>query len=392
MLFAMDKLRAKLIAYPNADLQLFSRAKKSLLNLFHQERVEFVDKNPDILVFLTGGSERQAIQSVQTGSFYLILAAPNDNAWAAATEVKSWMNDKAIPSMLIDQTNSRAQIMVEALYRVKNGVKSLKGKRFGLIGEPSDWLVNSVIDPKIIMSKLGVEQVNIPWSELNVMDQTTIAPDFLSFFSDASKNSLEPAGKVYETIAKQIAHKQLNAVSVECFSLVGACNTTACLALSKLSMDGIPAGCEGDICSMVGMMLCKEICGIVPWMANVAHVKENIVFLAHCTIPGNLSSSFKIDTHFETGKGLAINAAIRGDEFTLFRVDNQLNRMFVGLGKMVEQPYSNSSCRTQLTLQLNNGEERYFVDNPLGNHHLVIPGNFTHTLALAAEVLGIKRI
>lgn len=386
----MDKLRAKLIAYSNAELQVYSKAKKSLLNLFHQERVEFVDKNPDILVFLTGGSERQAIQSVQQDGFYLLLATPNENSWAAATEVKSWMNSRGISSILVNQSEARAQVLVEALYRVKSGLKSLRGKRFGLIGEPSEWLVNSVIDPAIIKSKLGVEQVDIPWSELNVMEEKAVASDFLSFFNAGNAKGIETAGKVYETLAKSVASKQLNAVSVECFSLVGACNTTACLALSKLSMDGIPAGCEGDTCSMVGMMLCKEICGVVPWMANIAEVSGNRVLLAHCTIPGNLTTDFRLDTHFETNKGLAINAVVRGDEFTIFRIDSSLNRVFIGFGEAIDQPYSTHACRTQLTLTLSHEQISYFINNPLGNHHLVIPGNHVETLRLAAEVLKLE--
>jgi hypothetical protein len=66
--------------------------------------------------------------------------------------------------------------------------------------------------------------------------------------------------------------------------------------------------------------------------------------------------------------------------------------MFIGLGKLVDHTYSSNACRTQLNLQFNDECAKYFIDNPLGNHHLVIPGNFTETLYLSAGLLGIQRI
>jgi len=386
----MYKLRAKLIAYSNADLQVFSKAKKRLLSLFHQEKVEFVDNDPDILVFLTGGSERQATQTVQKNKFYLLIASSGDNSWAAATEVKSWMNNQGIASILTDQANPNSQLLVDAFFHVMNGLANLKGKRYGLIGTPSDWLVNSVVDPELAKAKLGVEQVSIPWSDININETESVASDFLSFFSSGESLGISDAGKVYEALAKVISKHQLNAVSVECFSLVNSCNTTACLALAKLSMDGIPAGCEGDTCSMLGLMLAKEICGITPWMANIAHVVESKVLLAHCTIPANLVSDFSLETHFETDKGVAINGRLRGEEFTFFRFDSKLSRMFIAKGTSVKSANSKTACRTQLTLEVDPKYSECLISNPLGNHHLVLPGNHVNALNLAAEVLSIK--
>jgi L-fucose isomerase-like protein len=386
----MEKLRVKLLAFSAADHSVFTKAKRRLQILFHQERVEFVDKDPEVLVFLTGGSERIALQSVQESGFYLLLASSEENSWAAATEVKAWMNQNGISSILVDHTTPAAIALVDNFYKVKNGIKRLKGQRYGLIGESSDWLVNSSVDPFVVKTKLGLDQINIPWSKVDVAGQQDVAPDFMSFFKIAEEQKLFDSGKVYEALSKTIIQNNLQAVTVECFSLVDSCNSTACLALSKLSMDGIPAGCEGDTCSLLGLMISKELFGITPWMANVAHVSENKLTLAHCTIPANLLSGFEIDSHFETGKGLAIKGSLKAEEVTLVRLDHSLSKIFIGYGKVVDITSRKGMCRTQVVLDISPEISNYFLNNPLGNHHLVFPGNITLGFEIAARILKLE--
>lgn len=385
-----EKLRVKLLAYPAADTSLFTRAKKRLSKLFHQDRVQFVNQQPDVLVFLTGGSERIALHSLHGYKFYLIIASTLENSWAAATEVKAWMNQSGIASLLIDEADPQAQLYIEAFYSVRNGLKNLYGKKLGLIGKPSEWLVASTIDPFILQSKLGIEQIDLPWESSMPSAQNFVAPEFFGFFKKQEGLGVEMAGQVYESIANLVRTHDLSAVTVECFPLAQKCNTTACLALSKLGMDAIPAGCEGDICSITGMMISKEVCGTIPWMANIANVHKNRLLLAHCTIPADMLSEFTLETHYETGIGVAINGKLRYSEVTLFRVDNNLNRMFIATAKVIPAKPVKEACRTQVTLEIDDATSRYFFENPLGNHHLVLPNNRTRELWLTAKVLGME--
>lgn len=45
-----------------------------------------------------------------------------------------------------------------------------------------------------------------------------------------------------------------------------------CYSLSRLLDEGVVAGCEGDVCSALGMLWGKTMTRQVPWMANVAQV------------------------------------------------------------------------------------------------------------------------
>jgi L-fucose isomerase-like protein len=387
-----EKLRVKLLAFNSAELSVFDKGKKKLLNLFSQDKVEFVNDKPDILMFLTGGSEKAAINSIQEYKFYLIIASRENNSWASATEVKAWMNQHNITSILISWDDPKAHSIIEDFYFVRNGIRRLHGQRLGLVGNPSEWLVSSVVSPFIMQSRLGIEQVDIQWNDILLDEITDVAPDFLSLFQAGDTKELFESGKIYEGLASLIPFYKLNALSVECFSLVNQTCHTACLALSKLNLDRIPAGCEGDTCSAVGLMLGYEICGTIPWMANTAFVNGDKAIFAHCTAPTNLYKKFKTDTHYETDKGLALSGEIKGEIVTIFRFDNTLNKIFITLSQVTDHPKSKAACRTQLEVQLNPIAQNYFVNNPFGNHHLILPGNYTQRLRLAANLLRMEVI
>ncbi|RPH32924.1 MAG: hypothetical protein EHM93_07010 [Bacteroidales bacterium] len=386
----MEKLRVKLLAFPTAELSVFDKGKKKLLKVFSQDKVEYVNDKPDILIFLTGGSERMAISSVQEYKFYLILASSENNSWASATEVKAWMNQHNISSMLIDFEDEKTVELINDFYNVRNGIRRLHGQRLGLVGNPSDWLVSSVVSPFIMQTRLGVEQVDISWNDIILDEVKQVAPDFTSLFSSENSSELFESGKVYEGLVSLVPFYKLNALSVDCFSLVNQTCHTACLALSKLNLDGLPSGCEGDTCSALGLMVGYEVCGVIPWMANTAYINGDKALFAHCTAPANLYKKFKTQSHYETNNGLALSGELKGEVVTIFRFENTLNKIFITLAKVTDHPKIKNACRTQLEVQLTNAAQDYFKNRPFGNHHLILPGDWVQRLTLASQLLRME--
>ena len=45
-----------------------------------------------------------------------------------------------------------------------------------------------------------------------------------------------------------------------------------CYSLARLFDEGVIAGCEGDVCSALGLLWSRLMTGRTPWMANVAQV------------------------------------------------------------------------------------------------------------------------
>ena len=56
--------------------------------------------------------------------------------------------------------------------------------------------------------------------------------------------------------------------------------------------------------------------------------------LAHCTIPLAMTDDLRLDTHFESGTGVAIKGYLREEDVTIFRLSADLKNYFVSDGKI----------------------------------------------------------
>ena len=55
---------------------------------------------------------------------------------------------------------------IKVLFQAHRGLQSLRGKKLGCIGQPSDWLIASEYLPGAVMEKLGLDFVQIAMGEL----------------------------------------------------------------------------------------------------------------------------------------------------------------------------------------------------------------------------------
>ena len=365
-------------------------AKTKLLNIIEEQKIEFVNENYDILFFLTGGSEAEAIKNVNVNKFYTLIASKENHSYAAANEVKAYFDQKKINSTLLSLDENECKQFIDDYYKVKLALSNIRGQNLGLIGEVSDWLVASSIDADLLKEKLGINLKQILWNSLPDYKTMEVSKKFNESFNGNKKIDINDTSKVYVLLKNLIAKEKLNAITVECFSLVRKNNTTACLPLSKLNDEGIPAGCEGDITSIVGMIIAKEITGITPWMANIIRVSNDVSIFAHCTIASNLITNYTLTTHFETGVGLAIQGDFESNDITIFRFNNKLDKAFITTGKVTNRPKYNFACRTQIEVQLPQDAVKELKERPLGNHHLIIPGTHKHKIELVCKLLNIK--
>jgi len=386
----MTKLKLKLLAFKGASDTVFKNGVKRIERLISPGDFTLVETNPDVLFFLTGGSEQNALKQVSTGNYYLLIGSQYDNAYASATEVKAYLNNFNIPSMLLDEEEAETKVFLKDFIIVKQALKNLRGKRLGQIGQISDWLISSAIPAELLEAKLGIKLVVIPWNELAHFSEFKASELFLASFAGCTTIDLSETAKVSELLTNTIQKQNLDAITVECFPMVQKDGVTACLPLAKFNNEGIPAGCEGDITAIAGMMLCKELTGISPWIANINKVTDDVCMFSHCTISPGLVSDFLVTTHFETGKGTAIEGNFKGDLITIFRFDNTLSKAFIATSTIIGRPKSEHACRTQIEVKLTENEVNLLRNSPLGNHHLIFPGNCTNLLHIVCLLLGIE--
>lgn len=376
-----------MIAYDTKATSLFNQSRKLLLNKIPASTIADDTMPANTLFFASGGSEQFALEAIRTQAIRFMLAGKSNNGWAAASEVLAWSNANGFSIQLfsIDHESEINQYLEQC---ESSKQKILDQKRIGLIGAVSDWLVASGIDEERMQNIFGATLVHLPWDAL---------PDYLSFPEDDQMPIIFPGlqyqqkelASISSFLKSTVENHQLDAVTIQCFTMVRDKEVTACLPVALMNYNNIPAGCEGDLTSIIGMLLLKELTGQIPWMANIASINEDNILLAHCTAPLQMAAYFNIRTHFETDLSAAVEAQLDVDEVTIFRVDNQLKHFFVAEGKVRSKPTHDWACRTQLEVQLQEANIKSLRNNPLGNHHLVLKGKWDHVIRQVMQQHGI---
>ena len=199
------------------------------------------------------------------------------------------------------------------------------------------------------------------------------------------------AAKAYLAIKKICQEERLDAFTIRCFDIVKACGTTSCLALALLNDEGIVAGCEGDMQSLMTMFLAKRLCGETAFMANPSQLTDKSSMLAHCTIPLSMCDETIVRSHFESGIGVAIQGLLPMEDYTLLKWGGpQLDRYFVAEGKAIETPYSEHFCRTQITINVN--LKPYLLQHSIGNHHVIIRGRHADEIRQFMQANGVQNV
>ena len=137
---------------------------------------------------------------------------------------------------------------------------------------------------------------------------------------------------------------------------------------------------------MLSMMIGRAVTGVSGFQANPSSIdpESGEMVFSHCTVPLDMVSSFKLDTHFESGIGVGIRGHIPEGPVTVFKVAGDLSRHFVCEGELIRNEAKPDLCRTQVVLRLPSGAANYFLTEPIGNHHIILPG---HCAAELEELL-----
>lgn len=346
--------------------------------------------HPLSLIYVrTGGTEgifRKMLSDLQAQNhhaFYL-LTSGKSNSLAASMEILSYLRQHDIQGEIIHGSVEYINKRIKMLECVAVARQQLCGSRLGVIGEPSDWLISSTLDREKVLRRLGVELVDIPMNEL--LEQIKATPAEMPAETSASPQiqaSLPGANQIYLALKSIVEKHRLQGFTLRCFDLLTAVHNTGCLALAKLNAEGIVAGCEGDIPAMLSMMVAKSIVGITGFQANPSRIdpESGEMLLAHCTIPLNMVDGYELDTHFESGIGVGIRGYMKKGPVTIFKFSGDLTRCFVEEGELVRNQSQPDLCRTQLVVRLTDPTKAaYFLTNPIGNHHIVLPGRLKAAL------------
>lgn len=234
--------------------------------------------------------------------------------------------------------------------------------RLGVVGKPSDWLIASNVDYEDVLRTMNIELIDIPIERMISLGE--VDP------------GMKGAEAIYERLKELVVEYNLQGVTLRCFDLLSTVKNTGCIALSKLNDEGIPASCEGDIPTLLTMMIVKRLTGELCFQVNPARIQnDGQMLFAHCTLPLKMTEKHEYTTHFESGIGVAIHGDLPTGDYTLVKMSGDMERMLAVDVHLIRCQFEPNLCRTQVWVQADPEVCNYFYTDPIANHHILIRGH-----------------
>ncbi len=356
------------------------------------ESLEIVPSGEPIFLFIgTGGTENDVASFLNKSKLdppIIILSYDERNSLPASMEIRAYLEKRGIKAKIVHRTLIQLKELLGRWSKYSEIKEKLKNSTMGVIGEPSSWLIASDVNPSKVKEKWGLQISSIPITKLTSNLPEKAGPDFeknvTNFQSCSTSQSIKDeevakAGIVAERISKISEENKLDAVTVQCFTLLMDTGISGCFSLSYLNdLENFVAGCEGDIPATFTLLLAKMLTGNPSFMANVASVDQelNTAVFAHCTIPTSIVEKYEITNHFETGMSLGVRGKLPLTDVTIIKIfGDDLSDYWVSGGTIIDNLVNDKGCRTQIRVALDESVD-YFLEESLANHHIVVLGDF----------------
>ncbi|NLW17504.1 MAG: hypothetical protein GX033_07695 [Firmicutes bacterium] len=349
------------------------------------------------LIFIHSGGTEGLFKQVyeKLPEPYLILTTGRQNSLAASLEILAFLQQQGKRAQVFHGTPATIAQQLKQIARMEKARRKLAGMRIGVIGQPSDWLIASHVDPQVAQERLGVSLIDIQLAELEAaIDAITLVPqELMASFEHPDPAVVEGALRIYLALKSLVEKYQLGALTVRCFDLLQPYQNTGCIGVALLNDAGITAGCEGDVPSLLSMVIMQALTEEPVFMANPSELDadNNQLIVAHCTVPLTITDSYTLHTHFESDLGIGVRGKIRSGRCTVFKLSSDCSQFFVSGGEIVDNLERSNLCRTQLRITLDE-DVNYFLTRPLGNHHLISRDDHVELLKQFLESLGVRNV
>ena len=343
----------------------------------------------DIILIGSGGTEGLFVKRLEEFKEPLvILSTSRNNSLPAALEIKTYLENKNKLCFLLSGEEKHIASMLKHIATTISAYNNLKDNRLGVIGGASSWLIASPIEPKVIYQNFKINVFKIKMTELydlvdevekEMLDQKEIphSNELINKYQD--KEVIHQALVFYVALKRLVKKYDLKGLTIRCFDLLKRYNNTACLALALLNEEGVTAGCEGDIFSLLTMHVVNALTGRSSFMANPSkfNYEDNSLLLAHCTVPLNMTSSYSLTTHFESGLGIGVKGEMPEGRITVCKIapDYTLDNCVCLPASIKDNPDLEGYCRTQITVSLNEDGLLDLLKASFGNHLIVSYGD-----------------
>ena len=374
--------------------------------IFPEELGNTIPEGATMVLVGSGGVEEMVKANIDRLPPYVVLIADGlKNSLAASLEILSWMRMNGRHGRVLHGPTSFIMQGIDDYAAAHNAITRLNGKRVGVIGKPSGWLIASNVDYAAMRERWDVEMVDIPLDEVVKGYETVTAgevQDITDEFickavgvKEPSRDEVVKAMRLYRSVKGIVERNRLDAFTLNCFDLIPTTRTTGCVALALLNQQGIPAGCEGDEQTLLTMLAVQAATGEMTFMANPSKILDNAaheMVFAHCTIAPAMTDRYIVRDHYESLSGVAVEGIFDPMDMTVVKCGGKgMERCFISKAQLLECTTNPNMCRTQLHLRLDQPLD-YFLERSIGNHHVIVRGDHADRLTAILRMLGATPI
>ncbi len=356
-------------------------AKYDVRYIFPEELEGTLPEGATMVLVGSGGVEEMVKANIDRLPPYVVLIADGlKNSLAASLEILSWMRQTGRNGRVLHGPTDFIMQGIDDYAVAYDTIAQLQGKRVGVIGHPSGWLIASGVDYEALRERWGVEMVDVPLDEV-VKGYEAVTDDEVQAITDEfitkavgvkepSRDEVVKAMRLYRSVKGIVERYRLDAFTLNCFDLIPTTRTTGCVALALLNQEGIPAGCEGDEQTLLTMLAVQAATGQMTFMANPSKILDNAaheMVFAHCTIAPAMTDRYIVRDHYESLSGVAVEGIFDPMDMTVVKCGGKgMERYFISRARLLQCTTNPNMCRTQLHLRL---------DEPLDYHvpHPVAP-------------------
>lgn len=375
----------------NQEIEHFLKSvEKELDDSLILSELEDYDCDLKLIFIQTGGSEGLFLENfAKLKEPYYLLTNGGNNSLAASLEILSYLNTQNKKGEILHGSINYIVTRIKELAQLERAKKILNKAKLGVVGNPSDWLISSVPNYKLIQEKMGLELIDIP---LSIVEEKALRPHFSNLKTSDYKKfnmpDLNTSINIFDGLNEIIKEQKLSGVTIRCFDLLKSLKGTGCLALAELNKNGCIGTCEGDIMAMISMQIVQALTGQSSFQANPSriNVENNSIVFAHCTLPFDMVDDYQLDTHFESGIGVAIKGELKTGKVTVFRMSSDLKHYFVSGGILMNNLNESNLCRTQVNIRLEKPVTE-LLKAPCGNHHIIFYGDYEKLIQQFMDIL-----
>ena len=159
-------------------------AKYDVRYIFPEELEGTLPEGATMVLVGSGGVEEMVKANIDRLPPYVVLIADGlKNSLAASLEILSWMRQTDRNGRVLHGPTDFIMQGIDDYAVAYDTIAQLQGKRVGVIGHPSGWLIASGVDYEALRERWGVEMVDVPLDEV-VKGYETVTDDEVQAITD----------------------------------------------------------------------------------------------------------------------------------------------------------------------------------------------------------------